>query len=79
MHQLKSLRDEFILPMKEIETSHYPGYVIRLQNKRQIQTKKSIFAQKGCPSQINIKLLTTNMKFFQWRLYFQWQQSLLLW
>ena len=34
MHQLKSLRDYFIPQRREIDTSHYPGYVKRLQKER---------------------------------------------
>ena len=67
MYQIKSLRDFFIPPNRAIETSRYPGYVIRLQKGRQIQAKKNVARKslhqkiyKKTMSQLN-KLLTKDI------------------
>ena len=52
-HPMKSLRESFIPQKRATEAFHYPGYVIRLQKKRQVQAKtKSLhknYARKRCP------------------------------
>ena len=61
---MKSLRESFIAPK---------GYVIRQQKEQQygkICTKKH--ARKRCPSQLNIKLITKNIKNLQ--LHFSWNK-----
>ena len=64
---MKSLRESFTHQLKATEAFHYPGYVIRLQKERQIQTKTKIcsknYTRKQCPpNQLNIKLITKNNK-----------------
>ena len=62
-HQIKSLRESFILQKIATEAFHYPGYVIRLQKERQLQAKTKNYARKRCPlNQLNINLVTKNNK-----------------
>ena len=61
MFQMKLLRDSFVTPERAIENFHYPGYVIRLQKERQLQTKRKKIERK-CPSLSNMKLFIINIK-----------------
>ena len=47
MHQMNSLIDSFILPLREIETFHHAGY-IRLQKNDKYRQKEKSLHKKFC-------------------------------
>ena len=47
-HQMKSLRESFTPQERTTEAFYYPGYVIRLQQKRQIEAKTKNLHENIC-------------------------------
>ena len=47
-HLMKSLRESFVPQKRATEAFNYPGYVKRLQKKRQVQAKTKNLHEKLC-------------------------------